>query len=144
MVSVSAKRVPALCTASEFGVYSSKPVEILKNAGIELDLIFLTSMMFIPNVVLNSSSVNKQTFNTLIWSVGLLLNIALYYVAIIMGLGIVGIAWAAVGVQVIITTVLFVVIRQYVLPDKKCYELHGQIVLTVHRQLRLLPDKPPA
>jgi len=38
MVSMSAKRVPVLCTASEFGVYSSKPVDLLKSAGIELDL----------------------------------------------------------------------------------------------------------
>jgi D-3-phosphoglycerate dehydrogenase len=38
MVSMSAKRVQALCATSEFGVYSSKPIELLKNAGIELDL----------------------------------------------------------------------------------------------------------
>jgi O-antigen/teichoic acid export membrane protein len=81
--------------------------------------IFSVSMAMVPNLVLNSSVVNKQTLNTLIWAIGLVLNIILYYVVITMGLGIVGVAWAAIGMQTIITLILFFVIRRYMLPDKR-------------------------
>ena len=81
--------------------------------------IFLTSMAMVPSLILNSSVVNKQTLNTVIWSIGLILNIILYYVVIVMGFGIVGVAWAAIVIQTIITLILFFVIRQYILPDKK-------------------------
>jgi len=91
--------------------------------------IFLTSMAIVPNLILNSSVVNKQTLNTVIWSIGLILNIILYYVVIVMGFGIVGVAWAAIVIQTIVTLVLFFIIRQYILPDKK--EL-GRFVVKIY------------
>jgi O-antigen/teichoic acid export membrane protein len=81
--------------------------------------IFLASIAMVPNLILNSSAVNKQTLNTVIWSIGLVINIILYYIVIAMGLGIVGVAWATIIVQTVITLILFYVVRQYLLPDKK-------------------------
>jgi len=91
--------------------------------------IFLMSIAMVPSLILNSSAVNKQTLNTVIWSIGLVLNILLYYLVIIMGLGIVGVAWVAIGVQAAVTLILFLIVRQYLLPDRKELPLLGKIYL---------------
>jgi O-antigen/teichoic acid export membrane protein len=68
--------------------------------------IFLMGITMVPNLVLNSSVVNKQTLSTKIWSIGLVLNIILDYVVIVNGFGIVGVSWVTVGTQGLVTLIL--------------------------------------
>ena len=84
--------------------------------------IFLVCMTMVPNLVLNSSVVNKQTLNTKIWSIGLVLNVILDYIVIRNGFGIIGVSWVTVGTQVLVTSILLFTIRQYMFSDSEAKE----------------------
>ena len=88
-------------------------------------LAFNISLMIItytPNLILNSSVVNKQTLNTKIWSIGLVLNIVLDYIVIVNGFGIVGVSWVTVGTQGLVTLILLFTIRQYMFSGSETKE----------------------
>ena len=81
--------------------------------------IFLMSITIVSGVILKSSVVNKQTLNTKIWSIGLVLNVILNYVVIRNGFGIIGVSWVTVGTQVLVTSILLFTIRQYMFSEAK-------------------------
>lgn len=106
-------------SASQIGFYSltnfflTKYAESVPVFNVLAFNIYVLSLSMIPSIILNSTVVNRQKFNTLIWGIGLLLALVLDYAAIISGYGILGVALATIMTQVFITTILFCSVRKY-------------------------------
>lgn len=81
--------------------------------------IFFMTMAVFPNIVLNSSVVNKQVTNTKIWFIGLLMNVFFNYVAIKMGYGITGVSFVTIIIQGFVLLWLFSAIRNYLFTGLK-------------------------
>jgi len=80
--------------------------------------IFLMSMMPVPNLILTSSTVNKQIVSTKIWLSGLALNIILDYIVIKAGYGIVGVSLVTIAIQCLVLSALFLAVRRYLFLEK--------------------------
>lgn len=81
--------------------------------------IYLFSLIMIPALILNSSLVNKQKLFSLLYSVGLALNIVFSILVIKLGYGVVGVAWVAIGAQGIVSFMLNYSIKDYLFTDIK-------------------------
>ena len=78
-------------------------------------MLYLAMMPTIPNIILNSVIVNKQKYVTLVYALGLSINIILNILAIKVGYGIKTIAFITIGSQGLITIILFILSSKYIL-----------------------------
>ncbi len=81
--------------------------------------LYLFSLVIIPTQVLYSSLVNKQNLFLLIYSIGLVLNIALCILVVRLGYGVVGVAWVTVGAQGLVSFISYFFIKSYLFKDTK-------------------------
>lgn len=73
--------------------------------------LYLVSITIIPNIILTSSIVNKQNLFLCLYSIGLVLNIIFDIVVIMLGYGIVGVAWVTICTQGLVTFMLYYFIK---------------------------------
>lgn len=81
--------------------------------------VFLASIGIIPNLILQSSIVNKQITPVYYYSIGLALNIIFDLLVIKLGYGVKEVAWVTIGTQGLVTFVLFGSIKKYVFKSMK-------------------------
>lgn len=81
-------------------------------------MLYLATMPIIPNIILNSVVVNKQSLVALIYSFGLIINIVLDIIFVKAGYGINTISLITIGSQCLITLTLYVFAINYILIDK--------------------------
>lgn len=81
--------------------------------------LYLASIATVPGIILTSKVVNRQIITTVIYSIGLGLNVALDLFVIYLGYGILGVAWVTVGTQGIVTFTLYYLARKYVFTQIK-------------------------
>lgn len=70
--------------------------------------------MVIPAIILNSKIINRQNIFTLMYAIGLGLNIFLDLAVIHLGYGVLGVAWVTGATQGIVTFALYFLIREHV------------------------------
>ena len=85
--------------------------------------VFLASMGMIPNLILQSSIVNRQRITLIYYSLGLLLNVFLDLLVIRLGYGVAEVAWVTVCTQGLVTFALYRSINNYISRDRR--ELWG-------------------
>jgi O-antigen/teichoic acid export membrane protein len=76
--------------------------------------LYLMAVAIIPQLILNSSLVNKQNRVLLFYGIGLVVSIGLDILVIRLGYGVIGVAWVAVGAQGVVTVILYYLIKNYV------------------------------
>jgi len=81
--------------------------------------LYLASLVIIPNLILGSKIINKQNITTIIYSVGLGLNIVFDLLAIHLGYGVIGVAWVTIITQGLITFISYFFARRYVFTQIK-------------------------
>jgi O-antigen/teichoic acid export membrane protein len=81
--------------------------------------LYLGSIVTIPNLILNSSIVNKQKITLYCYSIGLALNIIFDILVVKLGYGVVGVAWVTICTQGLVTFILYRFIRGYIFRDVK-------------------------
>lgn len=92
--------------------------------------LYLVSIVIIPNLVLNSSIVNKQKLSLCSFSIGLALNIIFDILVIKLGYGVVGVAWVTICTQGLVTFMQYCFIKSYIFKDLKEF-LRFQIAILV-------------
>lgn len=94
------------------------------------NMLYLASMVAIPNIILKSVIVNKQVFVTSIYAIGVGINVILDLFVIHLGYGIETIALVTVVSQGIVTFVLYFMARKYMIRQRNEFTLFlGQIML---------------
>ncbi|MBN1162052.1 MAG: oligosaccharide flippase family protein [Dehalococcoidales bacterium] len=91
--------------------------------------IFLAAIVAVPNLVLNSSIVNKQRLVIIFYAIGLVLNVIFDVLVIKLGHGVVGVAWVTVATQALITITVYFFTRQYMFSNKIEYLKHQAKIL---------------
>jgi O-antigen/teichoic acid export membrane protein len=81
--------------------------------------LYLASIVVIPNLILNSSIVNKQKITLYCHSIGLALNIIFDILVVKLGYGVVGVAWVTICTQGLVTFILYRFIKGYIFRDIK-------------------------
>ena len=81
--------------------------------------LYLGSIVVIPNLILNSSIVNKQKISLYCYSIGLALNIIFDILVVKLGYGVVGVAWVTICTQGLVTFILYRFIKGYIFRDVK-------------------------
>ena len=76
--------------------------------------IFFHAITLIPSMIMNSSVVNKQTLNAIIWGIGLLLNFVLILLAIKINMAIVWVAAATILTWFVMLILLFALTRRVI------------------------------
>lgn len=74
--------------------------------------VFFHAMTLIPSMIMNSSVVNKQALNAIIWGVGLFLNFILILLAVKLNMAIMWVACATILTWCVIMMILFVLTRR--------------------------------
>ncbi len=112
---------------------------------LSLNIIVLT-MTIVPSLVLDSALVNKQWLHLGIWSVGLVINFGVNYLAAHADGALLAIAWNDIWVQALVVIALFAVTQSYLYPDQltalRVYAKVGLLLMTeaiVFAILRLPP-----
>ena len=85
--------------------------------------LYLGSIAAVPSIILTSKVINRQIITTVIYSIGLGLNVALDLLVIYLGYGILGVAWITVGTQGIVTFMLYYLARKYIFTQIKEFTL---------------------
>ena len=80
---------------------------------------YLASLVIIPNIILASKIVNMQKIPTIIYSIGLGLNIVFDLLVIHLGYGVIGVAWVTIITQGLITFISYFFARRYVFTQIK-------------------------
>ncbi|MBA7541018.1 hypothetical protein ES705_33324 [subsurface metagenome] len=75
---------------------------------------YLFSLSIIPSIILTSKIIDLQKVPTILYSVGLGLNIIFDLLVIHFGYGVLGIAWVTIITQGLITFILYFFVRKYV------------------------------
>lgn len=83
--------------------------------------LYLTSILAIPSIVLQSSIVNKQRISLLFYAIGLVICILLDILVIHLGYGVVGVAWVTIGSQGLVTLAIYWFTRRYMFADTAEY-----------------------
>jgi O-antigen/teichoic acid export membrane protein len=81
--------------------------------------IYLVSIAIIPGLILGSSIVNKQRIILFFYSAGLVLNIIFDIIVIMLGYGIVGVAWVTICTQGLVTFMLYYFVKSHIFKKKK-------------------------
>jgi O-antigen/teichoic acid export membrane protein len=81
--------------------------------------LYLGSIVVIPNLILNSSIVNKQKISLYCYSIGLALNIIFDILVVKLGYGVVGVAWVTICTQGLVTFISYHFIKGYIFKDIK-------------------------
>jgi len=107
-----------------------KYIESISLFFILSNMLYLTSMATVPNIILNSVVVNKQVFVTSINAIGTGINIILDLFIIYVGYGIEAIALVTVVSQGVATFVLYFIARKYIIKQRDKFTLFlRQIIL---------------
>lgn len=86
--------------------------------------IFLAAIVAVPNLVLNSSIVNKQKIVMIFYAIGLGINVIFDVLVIKLGYGVVGVAWVTVATQALLALTIYFFTRRYMFGDKIEYLKH--------------------
>jgi len=81
--------------------------------------LYLASIIVVPNLIFSSKVVNKQIIPTVVYSIGLILNIIFDLIAIRLGYGIGGVAWVTVITQGVATFVSYFLVQKYMFVRRK-------------------------
>ena len=81
--------------------------------------LYLGSIVVIPNLILNSSIVNRQKISLYWYSIGLALTIIFDILVVKLGYGVLGVAWVTICTQGLVTFILYHFIRGYIFKDAK-------------------------
>jgi hypothetical protein len=76
--------------------------------------LYLMAVAIIPQLILNSSLVNRQNLVLLFYGIGLAVSIGLDILVVRIGYGVIGVAWVAVSAQGVVTVILYSLIKNYV------------------------------
>ena len=81
--------------------------------------LYLVSIAIIPNLILNSSIVNRQNLTLSLYAIGLVLNIVFDLLAIRLGYGVVGVAWVTICTQGLVTFISYHFVKGYIFQNTK-------------------------
>lgn len=81
--------------------------------------LYLASLVIIPNIILTSKIVNMQKIPTILYSIGLGLNIIFDLIVIYLGYGVLGVAWVTIITQGLVTFLSYFFARKYLVASIK-------------------------
>ncbi len=76
--------------------------------------LYFIAIAIVPQLILNSSLVNKQKLPLFFYAAGLAISVGLDILMVRLGYGIIGVAWVTLGVQGVVTLILYYLIKNYV------------------------------
>ena len=83
------------------------------------NMLYLASMSMIPNIILNSVVINKQALVTGVYAIGVGINIVFDLVMVYAGYGIGAIAFVTIVSQGMVTFILYLLAREYIIRQRK-------------------------
>jgi len=82
-------------------------------------LLACSTATIVPSHLLNSTTVNKQNLVTVIWGIGVPINVGLAYLAVRAGWGLVGIALSSVVAHTVVSAILLFFVRGYLFDGRQ-------------------------
>ncbi len=80
---------------------------------------YLASLAIIPGIILPAKIINKEKIPTMLYSIGLSLNIIFDLLVIHLGYGVVGVAWVTIVTQGLVTFLLYCFAAKYIFTEIK-------------------------